>query len=460
MSSDLRVLIGKLNSTCRRALELAAEVCVQQGNYNVEVEHLLLKLVEGEGTDIAQVLRYFDVPRADINRELQRAIEGLKRGNSRTPVLSPQIPKLLEQGWLLTSLHLNEAQVRSGPLLDTCPSLLRISRETLYEHLAELTRNSLEATGGASSASPPEPGGPRIPWPERSPSATSALDRFTLDLTDLLYGGERNTIVINLSEYQEAHTVSKLKGVPPGYVGYGKGGILTEAVRRRPYSVVLLDKVEKAHPDVLEVFYQVFDKGVMEDGEGVSINFRNTLILLTSNLGSDTIAAACGDPRKRPGWERLLELIRPELLTHFTPAFLGRLVIVPYYPLGDEAIRRIVRLKLAKLQQRFRAHHHAELDFAESVTAAIAARCTEVDSGARNIDHILTHAVLPELSTKVLEKMAQGEGFELVCVAIDAQGALSYRFGFQSESDPDPHDETAECDRDRSHAAGKWWSWG
>jgi type VI secretion system protein VasG len=246
-------------------------------------------------------------------------------------------------------------------------------------------------------------------------------------LADMLYGGERNMITINMSEFQEAHSVSSLKGAPPGYVGYGKGGVLTEAVRRRPYSVVLLDEMEKAHPDVLELFFQVFDKGNMEDGEGVSIDFTNTLILLTSNAAQDVITDACAGNR-RPQPDELLEALRPALLRQFSPAFLGRLVVVPYYPLGDRQIRGIVELKLAKLADRFRANHNARFTWDERLVELITARCTEVDSGARNIDYILTQTLLPELSTRVLERMATERPFGTVHVALDDEGEFSYAF--------------------------------
>ena len=250
-----------------------------------------------------------------------------------------------------------------------------------------------------------------------------------ITLADLLYGGESNMVVVNMSEYQEAHTVSGLKGSPPGYVGFGSGGVLTEAVRRDPYTVVLLDEVEKAHPDVMDLFYQVFDKGELEDAEGLVVNFRNTVILLTSNVGTDLIIRACKDRNKLPEAEDLVELVRPELLRYFRPAFLGRLVVVPYYPLGDDEIHKIAKLKLAKIEQRFRENHRAELTYDESVISAIADRCTEVDSGARNIDHILTHTLLPEISAEVLERMAAGKEFHGVHVSLDSNsGAFSYRF--------------------------------
>lgn len=246
-------------------------------------------------------------------------------------------------------------------------------------------------------------------------------------LADLLYGGERNVITINMSEFQEAHTVSSLKGAPPGYVGYGRGGVLTEAVRRRPYSVVLLDEMEKAHPDVLELFFQVFDKGTMEDGEGVLIDFKNTLILLTSNAAQDVITQASHGGR-RPDPEELVAKLRPELLKQFSPAFLGRLTLVPYYHLGDGQIRSIVRLKLDKLAQRFRLNHRCHFTWDAAVEYLITSRCTEVDSGARNIDHLLAHAVLPELSRQVLERMATASPFDAARMTVDEDGAFAFHF--------------------------------
>lgn len=246
-------------------------------------------------------------------------------------------------------------------------------------------------------------------------------------LADMLYGGERNMVTINMSEFQEAHSVSSLKGAPPGYVGYGKGGVLTEAVRRRPYSVVLLDEMEKAHPDVLEMFFQVFDKGTMEDGEGVTIDFKNTLIVLTSNAAQDPIVSLCEGGR-RPDPAAIVERIRPVLLKQFSPAFLGRLVIVPYYPLGDRQVGDIVRLKLGKLADRFERNHNATFTWDEQVGDMITARCTEVESGARNIDFILTQTVLPELSAEVLDRMSIAKPFTTVHMSVGPQGRFDYRF--------------------------------
>jgi type VI secretion system protein VasG len=247
-----------------------------------------------------------------------------------------------------------------------------------------------------------------------------------LTLADLLYGGERNMITINMSEFQEAHTVSTLKGSPPGYVGYGEGGVLTEAVRRRPYSVVLLDEVEKAHPDVLELFFQVFDKGQMEDGEGREIDFKNTIIILTTNAATDQIMKLTADPETAPSPAGIVKTIKPELDKVFKPAFLGRMVIIPYYPVRDAALKQIIRLKLGKIQRRLKENHAMVLRYDDKVLDAVAARCTEVESGARNVDNILTNSLLPDISNQILAMMAAGEHKEAIDVTIGDDGAFLY----------------------------------
>ena len=247
-----------------------------------------------------------------------------------------------------------------------------------------------------------------------------------LALADLLYGGEHNVITINMSEFQEAHTVSTLKGSPPGYVGYGEGGVLTEAVRRRPYSVVLLDEVEKAHPDVLELFYQVFDKGNMEDGEGREIDFKNTIILLTSNACTDQMMKLCADPETMPSPQGLVTALRPELNKIFKPAFLGRMVVIPYYPVRDEALKRIIVLKLEKIRRRVRENHKLELIYDDALIDTVASRCTEVESGARNIDNILTNTLLPDMSRELLSSMAEGRQLTSIRVGIGEGGSFVY----------------------------------
>jgi type VI secretion system protein VasG len=247
-----------------------------------------------------------------------------------------------------------------------------------------------------------------------------------LALSDLLYGGERNMITINMSEFQEAHTVSTLKGSPPGYVGYGEGGVLTEAVRRRPYSVVLLDEVEKAHPDVLELFYQVFDKGMMEDGEGREIDFKNNILILTTNAATDTFMKLCADPETLPSPEGLVKALKPELNKIFKPAFLGRMVVIPYYPIRDENLKKIVVLKLDKIKRRLMENHRIELEYDEALVDEVARRCTEVESGARNVDNILTNTLLPEVSRQLLAWMAEAKKVSAIRVGVGEDGKFVY----------------------------------
>jgi type VI secretion system protein VasG len=248
-----------------------------------------------------------------------------------------------------------------------------------------------------------------------------------LALAEALYGGEQNLITINMSEFQEAHTVSTLKGAPPGYVGYGEGGVLTEAVRRKPYSVVLLDEVEKAHPDVHEIFFQVFDKGMMEDGEGRLIDFKNTLIILTTNVGTDLIMGMCKDPQLLPDPEGIAKALRQPMLKTFPAALLGRIVVIPYYPLSDAVLQSIIRLQLDRVVARIQQNHDAALRYDEEVVRLIAARCTEPESGGRMIDAILTNTLLPRVSREFLERISQGLETREVSIAVK-DGEFGYSF--------------------------------
>jgi type VI secretion system protein VasG len=260
-----------------------------------------------------------------------------------------------------------------------------------------------------------------------SPSGVGKTET-ALALAESLYGGEQNLITINMSEFQEAHTVSTLKGAPPGYVGYGEGGILTEAVRRKPYSVVLLDEVEKAHSDVHEIFFQVFDKGVMEDGEGRMIDFKNTLILLTSNVGTDLIMSLCRDPELMPEPDEVAKALREPLLKVFPPALLGRLIVIPYYPLSETVMFDIIRLQLGRVARRIAEHHKVPFTYDEDVVKLIAARCNEPESGGRMIDAIMTNTMLPAISADFLNRLLEGGAISRVHV-----GAADSEFTYAIE---------------------------
>jgi type VI secretion system protein VasG len=250
-----------------------------------------------------------------------------------------------------------------------------------------------------------------------------------LALSDILYGGSRNLVTINMSEYKEDHKVSRLTGSAPGYVGYGQGGVLTEAVRRKPYSIVLLDEVEKANVAVQEIFYQVFDKGTLQDDRGNEVDFKNTIILLTSNVGTDTIMKVCADPDTRPDMKGLAEALRPELLKSFKPALLGRITVVPYFPLGDDVIRKIILLQLKRVGARMQANHGIPFEHTPAVVDTIAGRCREVESGARNVDQIITGTLLPAIAQEMLKRMAEGKTVDRATVDVNAEGGFTFAFG-------------------------------
>jgi type VI secretion system protein VasG len=247
-----------------------------------------------------------------------------------------------------------------------------------------------------------------------------------LTLADLLYGGEQNMTVINMTEFKEEHKVSLLMGSPPGYVGYGEGGVLTEAVRRRPYSVILLDEMEKAHPGVQDIFFQVFDKGNMKDGEGRDIDFKNTVIIMTSNAATDLITRLCADPDTMPDAAGLAEALMPELMKTFKPAFLGRVTLVPYFPLSPDIIKKIVGLQLNRVRRRVQESYGAKFLWDELLIDTIAARCTETSSGARNVEKILSRTLLPELSAEVLSRLAEGSAIDSITVGVDTAGSFQY----------------------------------
>ncbi len=247
-----------------------------------------------------------------------------------------------------------------------------------------------------------------------------------LALADMLYGGEQNITTINMSEFKEEHKVSMLLGSPPGYVGYGEGGVLTEAVRRKPHSVLLLDEMEKAHPGVQDIFYNLFDKGTIKDGEGRDIDFRNTIIIMTSNAGEEHIRAMCEASEELPTPDVLLDNFRPQLLNYFKPAFLGRTMVVPYYPLNDENLLKICQLNMKRIEKRVREHYNSLFTYDEEVLLHIVARCQEVDTGARNIENILTRTLLPALATECLSKMASADEISSIHIAVTGDGQFTY----------------------------------
>ncbi|QYO65260.1 type VI secretion system ATPase TssH [Leptolyngbya sp. 7M] len=349
-----------------------------------------------------------------LKSELKRLNEELKAVQGETPLMQPVV-----NGQSVAEIISGWTGIPIGKMVaDEINAVLNL-HETLRERVLGQD-HALEAIAQRIRTSRAGLTDPKRPIGVFLLVGTSGVGKTetALALAEALYGGERNLISINMSEYQEAHTVSSLKGSPPGYVGYGEGGVLTEAVRRKPYSVVLLDEVEKAHPDVMELFFQVFDKGVLEDGEGREIDFKNCIILLTSNVGTDTIMKLCADPETRPEPEGIVEAVKPELNKAFKPALLGRMVTVPYYPISDEILRLIIKLQLGKIRDRIFDNHGAQFSYDDSVIDTVASRCTDVDSGARNVYNILTGTLLPEMSGEVLSRMASGKGISKVHVSV------------------------------------------
>jgi len=395
------------------------------------VDEILLlrkKLVGEDETGIADEIQAADEDTPEA--ELAEAVEDNSEADNRKRLDELQIELLQLQGDQPLVFHsVDEAAVASvvedwtgipvGSMVkDEIQNILRLTdrlRERVIgqDHGLEMIVSRVQ-TSRAQLDNPTKPIGVFMLC---GPSGVGKTET-ALALAESLYGGEQNLITINMSEFQEAHTVSTLKGAPPGYVGYGEGGVLTEAVRRRPYSVVLLDEVEKAHPDVHEIFFQVFDKGVMEDGEGRMIDFRNTLILLTSNVGSELIMNFAKDPELMPDAEGIAKALREPQLKIFPAALLGRIVSIPYYPLSDEVLHKIIVLQLNRVKKRMMENHEIPLNYTDAMLELIAARCTELESGGRMIDAILTNTVLPQLSRELLSRMADGN--PLKSVDIDA----------------------------------------
>jgi len=364
-----------------------------------------------------------DEARAATLAELQRVQAELAAVQGESPLILPtvdyQAVASVVGDW--TGIPVGRMAANEIETVLKLPQLLA-SRVIGQDHAMEMIAKRIQ-TSRAGLDNPQKPIGVFML------AGTSGVGKTetALALAEALYGGEQNLITINMSEYQEAHTVSSLKGAPPGYVGYGEGGVMTEAVRRKPYSVVLLDEVEKAHPDVHEVFFQVFDKGFMEDGEGRFIDFKNTLILLTTNAGTELIASMCKDPELMPEPEAMAKALREPLLKIFPPALLGRLVTIPYFPLSDEMLGQIVKLQLGRIKKRVEARYKIPFTVGDEVVKLVVSRCTESESGGRMIDAILTNTMLPDISKEFLNRMLEGKPIERVTVGV-ADGNFSYTF--------------------------------
>ena len=334
------------------------------------------------------------------------------------PVVDAQAVAEIVEGWTgIPAGRMQTDEIRTVLKLQEAMGARVVGQPHALEAVAQAIR-----TSRASLTDPRKPIGVFL----LVGSSGTGKTETALTLAELLYGGEDHLTVINMSEFKEEHKVSLLMGSPPGYVGYGEGGILTEAVRRRPYSVILLDEMEKAHPGVQDVFYQVFDKGMMKDGEGRDIDFKNSVIIMTSNAGTDLIAKLFADPETAPDAAALGDALGPELAKFFKPAFLGRVMLVPYLPLSDKVLGQIVELQLERVRRRVHDSYRASFEYDPALIPAITARCTETGSGARNVEKILSRTLLPELSAEVLGRMAEGRSIAGVRVGMDSAGSFCY----------------------------------
>lgn len=361
-----------------------------------------------------------------LKKDLDAALADLKKLQGKDPLIqievTPDIVAKVISDW--TGIPIGKM------VQDEAASLLEFEKQMTQRVKGQDHVMKILGTGiRASKAGLKDPKTPIGVFLLVGPSGTGKTET-ALGVADLMFGGERMMTTINMSEFQEKHTVSRLIGSPPGYVGYGEGGVLTEGVRQKPYSVVLLDEVEKADPDVMNLFYQVFDKGMLSDGEGREVDFKDTIIFMTSNLASDMIQQAVPvDGSEKPPLDDLIATIRPVLSKHFKPALLARMSIVPFFPIDVNAMKDIVILKLNKIKQRMAENHKMLMVVDDKVIDNIAARCTEVETGARNIDHILRGTLLPKISSEILSQMTQGPLPEKLTVGMDDKGEFTFAFG-------------------------------
>ncbi|TYB84409.1 type VI secretion system ATPase TssH [Oceaniovalibus sp. ACAM 378] len=429
-ATDRKMVIGEMKaSEVARLEELTAKWDAEKAIV-VDILDLRAKLREGgtpveaaPGSEAAAPSPLDDTTRADLLTQLKKRNGDLTALQGENPLILPIV-----DAQAVASVVGDWTGIPVGRMVrDEIETVLHLDthlakRVIGQDHAMQMIAKRIQ-TSRAGLDNPNKPIGVFLL------AGTSGVGKTetALALAEVMYGGEQNVITINMSEYQEAHTVSSLKGAPPGYVGYGEGGVLTEAVRRKPYSVVLLDEVEKAHPDVHEVFFQVFDKGVMEDGEGRVIDFKNTLILLTSNAGSDMIMDMCSDPDLMPEPEGIAKALREPLLKIFPAALLGRLVTIPYYPLTPDMIGKITRLQLNRIKKRVEAAHGVPFSYTDDVVELITERCQELESGGRMIDAIVTNTMLPDISAEFLNRMMEGKAVEKVEIVVN-EGEFAYRF--------------------------------
>jgi type VI secretion system protein VasG len=423
--SSERERLAILDRGWQREKELVVQILELRAQLRAgaaEIEGTGSPLEEAAGASAAEAQAQGVVPAALSPEKRVKILEQLKQLQSELTGIQGEDPLILPSvdAQAIGSVVADWTGIPVGRMVqDEIKTVMRLAdilaeRVIGQRHAHEMIARRIQ-TSRANLANPTRPIGVFM---LAGPSGVGKTET-ALALAEALYGGEQNLITINMSEFQEAHTVSTLKGAPPGYVGYGEGGVLTEAVRRKPYSVVLLDEVEKAHPDVHEIFFQVFDKGMMEDGEGRMIDFKNTLILLTTNVGSELIINMCKDPELMPDAEGIAKALRPALLKTFPAALLGRLVAIPYYPLNDEIMGAIIRLQLGRIRKRVQQNYGIPLTYTDEVVKVIAGRCTEIESGGRMIDAILTNSVLPRISQEMLTRMMDGQTPERIGLRIE-----------------------------------------
>ncbi len=430
--SDEIALLGRESALGRDHADRIDTLSDEQAKAEEEEAHLQQRWQQesdlaGRVRDLEGQLAGGTLNGADFTRVKAR-LDGLRLELEQLQATDAMVPLSVDHR-AVASVVSGWTGIPVGRMLTDSIAVVRNLRAKLGERVVgqEAALDAITKRISTYYASLAEPGKPTGVFLLVGPSGVGKTET-ALALAETLFGGERSVITINMSEYQEAHSVSGLKGAPPGYVGYGRGGVLTEAVRRNPYSVVLLDEVEKAHPDVLELFYQVFDKGMLEDGEGILVDFKNTVILLTSNLGSDAIIDRARRPGPPPGPDTLEALIRPDLLRHFKAALLGRMVVVPYLPLDEGRLREIVTLKLARIQRRMDDAYQAELSWDDSLVVHVLSRCQAVESGARAIDQILTNGLLPQMSATILDRLSMGDSIDMAHVTVAEDGDIRIQF--------------------------------